>query len=220
MKASAAPARMSRGGRFVVAALAALALLVPALPASAHDQLISSDPAADAVLDAMPAEITLTFSAELLSDGGGNVVEVTDAAGTALADGPTVVDGTTVTQALTGAASGPLTVLWRVVSSDGHPISGEFAFTVEGAATPTTEPTGESASPEPTMTTMTPPEETSEPTASPAPADEASASNPLPWIIGVVIVLVVIGIVLYLLVLRPRGRREDGSTGTGPTSAG
>lgn len=216
MKAPAAPARISRGARFAAAALAALALLVPASPASAHDQLISSDPAADAVLEALPGEVTLTFSAELLSDGGGNVVEVTDAAGTALAEGPTVVDGTTVTQALTGDASGPFTVLWRVVSSDGHPISGEFAFTVEGAATPT----DESASPEPTMTTMTPPEETAEPSASPAPADEASASNPLPWIIGAVIVLVVIGAVLYLLVIRPRSRREDGSTGTGPTSAG
>jgi methionine-rich copper-binding protein CopC len=219
MNASAAPTRSSRGVRLAVAALAALALLVPAVPASAHDQLISTDPAADAVLEALPPKITLTFSAELLADGGGNVVEVTDSAGTALADGPTVVDGTTVTQALAGEASGPVTVLWRVVSSDGHPISGEFAFTVEGAATPTAEPTETSASPEPTMTTMTTPEETTEPSASPAPADEASAPSPLPWIIGVVILLVVIGLVLYLLVIRPRGRRDDGSTGTGPTSA-
>jgi methionine-rich copper-binding protein CopC len=220
MNVSAAPTRSSRGVRFAVAALAALALLLPAVPASAHDQLVSTDPAADAVLDALPAEITLTFSAELLADGGGNVVEVTDAAGTALADGPAVVDGTTVTQAITGEASGPVTVLWRVVSSDGHPISGEFAFTVEGAPTPSAEPTEPSATPEPMMTTMTTPAETPEPSPSPAPADEASASNPLPWIIGVVILLAVVGLVLYLLVIRPRSRGDDGSTGTGPTAAG
>ena len=40
-------------------------------------------------------------------------------------------------------------LLWKVVSSDGHPISGEFAFTVTPAATPTPEPT-ESATATPT----------------------------------------------------------------------
>ncbi|PTT15628.1 copper resistance protein CopC, partial [Microbacterium sp. HMWF026] len=41
----------------VVAAvlLALAAVLLPALPASAHDELVSSDPGADAVLDALPS---------------------------------------------------------------------------------------------------------------------------------------------------------------------
>jgi methionine-rich copper-binding protein CopC len=216
MNASAAPARRSKGVRFVVAALAALALLVPALPASAHDQLVSSDPAADAVLDALPAEITLTYSAELLGDGGSNVVEVTDAAGTVLNDGAAVVDGTNVTQALTGEASGAVTVLWRVVSSDGHPISGEFAFTVEGAVAPAPSPSepSASASPEPTMTTMTEPVESASPTAAPEP--EASAANPVPWIVGALVLLVVIGLVVYLLVIRPRRTGGDAPSGSRP----
>lgn len=201
------------------AVLALFAVFAPASPVFAHDQLVSTDPAADAVLTALPTEITLSFSAELLGDGGSNVVEVTDAAGTSLIDGAAVVDGVNVTQALTGAASGPIAVIWRVVSSDGHPISGEFAFTVDAPATPTSAPTETSASetPEPTMTTMTP-AETSEPTTTTAPDSEASASSPLPWIIGVVIVLAVIGVVLYLLVLRPRGRNGGGSTGDRPTT--
>ena len=48
-----------------------------------------------------------------------------------------LVEGTVVTQPLSGAASGLVTVLWKVVSSDGHPISGEFGFTVTAPPTPT-----------------------------------------------------------------------------------
>jgi methionine-rich copper-binding protein CopC len=197
--------------------LAALAVLSPAAPASAHDQLVSSDPAADSVVTAMPAEITLTYSAELLGDAGSNVVQVTDAAGTQLADGTAIVDGTSVVQALTGEASGTLTVLWRVVSSDGHPISGEFAFTVEGPATPTPTPTPEgttlSPTPEPRMTTMTTPTDTASPAPSP---EEAASGNPLPWIVGILVLLAVIGVVLYLLVIRPRRTADSPSADSRP----
>lgn len=211
--------RTRRRASFALAAglLALFAVFLPASPVSAHDQLISTDPSADAVLEALPAEITFTFSAELLGDGGANEVQVTDAAGTALTDGPAVVDGVTVTQALTGSASGPIAVLWRVVSSDGHPISGELAFTVEAAESPSAAPTETATpeSPEPMMTTMSTPAETAAPSETPAPGDEASAASPLPWIIGVVIVLAVIGVVLYLLVIRPRGRNDGSTTGSG-----
>ncbi|WP_259460196.1 copper resistance CopC family protein [Microbacterium sp. AG1240] len=217
---TSSPMRTRRRAPFAVAAalLALFAVFGPASPVSAHDQLVSTDPAADAVLTALPSEITLSYSAELLGDGASNVVEVTDAAGTSLVDGTAVVDGVNVTQALTGTASGAISVIWRVVSSDGHPISGEFAFTVDAPATPTSAPTETTASatPEPTMTTMTPPE-TDEPTTT-APDSEASDSSPLPWIVGVVVVLAVIGVVLYLLVLRPRGRNDGGSTGDRPTT--
>ena len=205
----------TRAGLAAVA-VALFAVLVPTAPAAAHDQLVSSDPAAEAVLTELPTEITLTYSAELLGDAESNLVEVTDAAGTALNDGPAVVDGVTVSQALTGAASGPVTVLWRVVSSDGHPISGEFAFTVEGAATaePSSEPAEPSASatPEPTMTTTT---ESESETPAPAPEPAASDSSPLLWVVGAAIVLGVIGAVVYLLVIRPRRGGGAGSAGTG-----
>ena len=61
----------------------------------------------------------------------------------------------------------------------------------------------------------TTPAETAAPSETPAPGDEASAASPLPWIIGVVIVLAVIGVVLYLLVIRPRGRNDGSTTGSG-----
>ncbi|WP_191906774.1 copper resistance CopC family protein [Microbacterium lushaniae] len=188
--------------------LMGLALLWGAAsPAAAHDQLVSTDPEAGAELTALPETLTLTFSAELLGADDANQVQVTDAAGTALAEGPAVVAGTTLTQALSGEPSGSIQVVWRVVSSDGHPISGEFAFTVTPPA-PTQTPT---AAPEPSETAT--PTDSAEPSPSPtliSSEDGEDGADPLPWIVGAVVLVVVIGVVVYLLVIRPR-RAQTGS---------
>jgi len=42
-------------------------LALPVGPASAHDELISTEPTADAVLDAPPTEVALEFTADLLA---------------------------------------------------------------------------------------------------------------------------------------------------------
>ncbi len=193
--------------RFVVAAvtaglLAAGGLLV-ASPAYAHEELISSDPVADSTVEGMPAQLTLTVSGEISAAEGANEVQVTDAAGTTLSVGtPTAVDNV-LTQPLEGEASGVVTVLWKTVSADGHPISGELAFTVTPAATPTPEPT-ESATPTPTPT----PDETPTPTPSAAPDEDSSFSDAWPWIIGGILVAAIGGAVLYLLVSRARRERD------------
>jgi methionine-rich copper-binding protein CopC len=205
-------------GRALAAAAAALLIaaggLLIASPASAHDELISTDPVADAALDALPAQLTLTFSGDIATDPGASEVQVTDAAGTQLAEGEPQVEGTVVTQPLAGAASGAVTVLWKVVSSDGHPISGEFGFTVPTAAppTPTDTPTpsatpSESASEEPTAT----PTETADPVE--PTSDDASA---LPWILLGVLAVAVLGAIVYLLVSRSRREKalaEGGAAG-------
>ncbi|MFJ6652709.1 copper resistance protein CopC [Microbacterium sp. NPDC091313] len=191
------------------AALAATAVLALAVPASAHDQLVSTDPADGSTVATMPTQVTLTFNAEVLA-GGGNEVVVTDAAGTALADGPATVDGVNIVQQLTGEGSGVITVQWRAVSSDGHPVSGQFAFTAPAAAPTPEESAAASQTPEPTMTTLVEPAPS--PTES-APAAEDSASA-LPWIVGAVVVLVIIAVVVVLLV-RPRGSGTPGGTGSG-----
>jgi len=195
--------------RAITAAAAALLLaaggLLVASPASAHDELVSSDPAADTSLEALPAELTLTFSGELATDPGATELQITDASGALLADGDPVVEGTVVTQPLSGAASGLVTVLWKVVSSDGHPISGDFGFTVTAPPTPT--PTATSAPSE--DPTAAPTEEpTAEPTEAPVPAD---SSNPaLPWIIGGLLLLAAIGgAVAYLLISRAHRIRDE-----------
>ncbi|MET0296061.1 MAG: copper resistance protein CopC [Microbacterium sp.] len=186
--------------------LAAVALVATASPAAAHDQLLGSTPAADSTVEGLPAELVLTFSAVIAADEGASEVQVTDAAGTQLAGTP-VADGTTLTVPLEGDGSGAITVLWKVVSSDGHPISGQFAFTATAAPEPT--PT-ETSSPTPTATPS--PSETTEPTptAEPSapPADEDSTFGDVwPWVIGLLVFAAVGGAVLYLLVSRARRRK-------------
>jgi methionine-rich copper-binding protein CopC len=156
-------ARRPLSTRIAVAAAAVLA--VPALalagvgagPAEAHDQLLSSDPAPGAVLAEAPAQVTLVFSDELLDLGG--VIVVADAAGTDWAEGELNLDGTTATQALApGAPAGAYQVRWRVVSSDGHPISDVVDYSVgESAAPPIAAtalptPAAEGTTPDPTET--------------------------------------------------------------------
>lgn len=195
--------------RALVAAATALLLtaggLLVASPANAHDELISTDPAADSTVDALPEQLTLVFSGELATDPGATELQVTDAAGASLADGDPVVEGTNVTQTLAGAASGAITVLWKVVSSDGHPISGEFGFSVTAPPTPTPTPTPTSS---PTPTEAPTAEPTPTPTETPVPAaDENSA---LPWIIGGLLLLAAVGgAVIYLLASRARRIRDE-----------
>ena len=187
--------------------LAAAAVLMTGGPASAHDALIETDPAAGATLDALPAQITLAYSAAVLDEAGGNVVTVTDAAGTALTDGDPTVDQNIVTQSLTGQASGTITVTWRVVSSDGHPVSGEYTFVVAGTAGPT--PTSSAVTPSATPTASPSASPSEEPvTATPlsAPADEGS--GPWPWVAAVLVLVVVIVVVVWLLGARARQQRR------------
>lgn len=120
----------------VAVLLGAAATLFVAQPASAHDELIGSTPAAGSSVEALPGELVLTFSGVLLAEPSATDVVVTDAAGTDLTAGDPTFDGTKLTQPLseTAPAPGTVTVIWRVVSSDGHPISGEFTFAVGGEA--------------------------------------------------------------------------------------
>lgn len=205
-----APRRRSLPTLLAAVAIALVALLVPAAPAFAHDELVSTDPSADAVLDALPAQITLTFSADILDAEGSTVLQVTDAAGTSLADGAPIVSGADVTQSLAGPASGAVTVVWRVVSSDGHPIDGTFSFTVPAAPTPTA-----TATPTSTPTVAPSPEPTVTVTATPAPAETTAQASPLPWILLVIALLLVVGALVWLFVARgARGSSADGSDGT------
>ncbi|KAA9156416.1 copper resistance protein CopC [Microbacterium lushaniae] len=121
---------MSPFRRFSVGVAAAVVLVLGSVaPASAHDQLLSSSPAANDRLDAGPASVSLEFSADLMDVGA--LIMVADADGEDWAAGDPTVELTTVTMQLTeGMPVGGYEVRWRVVSSDGHPISGVIPFTV------------------------------------------------------------------------------------------
>ena len=67
--------------RTLAAVLLASLMLFGGAAAQAHDELVSSDPAANATLTQAPAELNLTYSANLMNIEGGNRVRVVDSTG-------------------------------------------------------------------------------------------------------------------------------------------
>ncbi|MBB2975935.1 methionine-rich copper-binding protein CopC [Microbacterium endophyticum] len=133
----------------------AVVILATAVPASAHDELLESSPAYNAQLDAAPTEITLTFSADVLEMGA--VVIVADANDTDWAASEPEISGESVTVGLqTDMPDAGYEVRWRVVSSDGHPISGVIPFTIGNASPLVRASAGpsETATPSPTTNTQ------------------------------------------------------------------
>ncbi|HEY3573275.1 MAG TPA: copper resistance CopC family protein [Arthrobacter sp.] len=194
----------------VLGALALVALLLTAGPASAHDVAESSSPADGATVATAPAKVSITFNNTPL--GLGSEVKVTDAAGTDWTDGKVeIVDNVASQKLREGAPAGKYTVVWRVVSSDSHPIEGTFAFTATAAAA------GAASAPVQTVGTA-------QPGATQATGTVRDSSEPFPWSI-VVFGVVALGLLVTLGVLarrrlsiadEPAGSEPDGGAGDGP----
>jgi copper resistance protein C len=118
----------------LIGLLSVLVVLAPGGVAVAHDELISSDPGDGDTLDEAPEELVLTFSGQIAEVGA--QLQVTGEDGAEVVDGDPEVRGTDLVQPLTDVGPGDYEVVWRVTSSDGHPISGSFAFTVEAPVEP------------------------------------------------------------------------------------
>lgn len=107
-------------------------------PAQAHATVLSTDPAAGAVLAEAPDTVGITFTEPVstLPDGA-SVVDASGAAITSTAS----ASGAVLSIALTGAVpDGTLVVAYRVVSEDGHPISGTLIFSVGAPSATIQEP--------------------------------------------------------------------------------
>ena len=102
-----------------------------ARPASAHTELIGTDPAEDVVLAAAPTAITLTFGEGVETALG--ALRVFDATGKPVVVGSPSHPGgdkARVQGSLPGLGQGTFLVSYRVVSADGHPVQGSFLFSV------------------------------------------------------------------------------------------
>lgn len=136
----------------------AAGLLIPAVaagPALAHDALQSTTPAADATVTSAPGTVSLTLSEPPTDSESLNlsVITVTDGEGKTLSDGKVTVTGATISTTVAPGANGPHKVLWRAVSSDGHPIEGSYSYTVQDPArTASAAPAPVSAAPSPAPT--------------------------------------------------------------------
>jgi methionine-rich copper-binding protein CopC len=117
--------------------VAVLFLLSTAVPALAHNVLISTDPAKDASLATGPAKVTLTFD-QYVQNADVNQVAVTGPGGGQWAEGPVHVSNNVVSAPLRPLGpAGEYTVGFRVLSADGHPVTGEVKFTLTQAGTGT-----------------------------------------------------------------------------------
>lgn len=180
---------------FLGALLLALCALFVAAPSAAfaHDELIGSDPASDEILETGPSQIDLRFSSNPLEGSGATEVVVVSPSGTEVQQGEPVLDRNGVIQELSGADErGTYTVLWRVVSSDGHPISGELMFSVGETSEPAELPTADET----------------DGGADGGSTDAGGADLTAIWIILGIVVVGLGGAVVAVLMVRARGRND------------
>ena len=216
--ATAITTGLVRVGGVSLGAASALALVLAfgAPPASAHNYLVATTPAADSTLTALPATFSVTTNEALLDLSGtgvGFAIQVQDAAGTFYGDGCfSIVDATLSTPAALGAA-GSYRLLWQIVSEDGHTVSGEFGFA--WAPPPGSRPSPGSATPPVCGVAATPMSTPSSGATPPEAAPSGAARTPQPvrtnanlgdvlWIGGAIGAVLVAGLVTLLVL----GRRK------------
>ncbi len=164
---------MRRG--VMVLLLTGLALLLGTTPAWAHSRLESSDPASGSSLAAAPQKVSLTFDEPV--QPGFTVITVIGPDGGDYHSGEiSEVDDTVSVGLLPLGPAGAYQIGYRVVSADGHPVSGSVPFTL------TTAGTGSGAAAPPSGSTA----------GTPAAAPAGGGDAPVwPWIAGAVVVLLI-----------------------------
>jgi methionine-rich copper-binding protein CopC len=167
---------MKRALSLLVSGLIAAAVMLGlAGPALAHNVLISSDPKDGASVDAGPALATLTFDQPVQSGDKLNSVTVIGPDNTHWeASGDPTVKGNAVIASLRPLGpAGEYTVGYRVLSADGHPVTGSVKFTLTKAGNGTPATAGQASS-----------------QATSGSASGGDGGMPIwPWIIGAVVLL-------------------------------
>jgi methionine-rich copper-binding protein CopC len=116
--------------RALILALASLFIVNPV--ANAHTTLVSSNPKSNAMLKASPKQISITFDDDLIKISGKNVskISLSNTIGEVKLGATTINKGTITALLLKALPASKYKVTYRVVSSDGHPVSGSFNFWV------------------------------------------------------------------------------------------
>jgi len=123
--------RLAAAPLAILAVVTGLVLAVGggASPAGAHATLQRTQPADDAVVDAVPEAISLSFDEEV--DAAPGAIQVIAPDGRRVDGSVGDLDGHRgFSVGVEGEARGTYTVAYRIVSDDGHTISGSFVFHV------------------------------------------------------------------------------------------
>jgi len=109
-----------------------ITLILTIQPAYAHTKLVSASPAAESTVENWPTQIILEFDEELQNLGPekANFLVVNNSVGDQVSETDEIIDGNKLTVTLApNEIKGPVLVYYRVVSTDGHPVEGEYKFT-------------------------------------------------------------------------------------------
>ena len=121
-----------RGQLVAAFLLVLLASSIQSPIAQAHTKLVSGSPAAGVVVDLWPTKVVLEFDEQLqnIGDEKANFVVINNAVGDQVSEADEVIEGNTISVTLSpNEIKGPVLVFYHVVSTDGHPVEGEYKFT-------------------------------------------------------------------------------------------
>jgi copper resistance protein C len=201
---------LALGTSLLIAGSIALALSAP-LAASAHDALIGSTPSENAKLTQLPESFSITMNEPLLvvAKGDGFALQIRDAAGAYYGDGCLVMKDATMSTAAALGEPGKYTMLWQIVSEDGHTVDGEIPFTWKPAIAVDASPSsaappvcGQGVDPSPSASASQPPATT--PPVAEAPTASAVDLPTVLWIGGA---LLAAGIAVAIAIV-VAGRRK------------
>ena len=122
----------ARGRLSAAFLLVLLASLIQNPIAQAHTKLVSGSPSAGTVVDLWPTKVVLEFDQQLQDIGGekANFVVINNAVGDQVSETDEVIEGNSISVTLSpNEIKGPVLVFYHVVSTDGHPVEGEYKFT-------------------------------------------------------------------------------------------
>jgi len=113
--------------------LAVASLFAFPIAAFAHGAMVQATPAADSNVLTAPTEVSIEFDGKLQIIGNTKVnsIEVTDNQGQVISSPTSVVEGNKISTKLQLTdITGLVSVHYRIVSEDGHPVEGDYSFTV------------------------------------------------------------------------------------------
>ena len=113
--------------------LAIASLFAFPVAAFAHGEMVKAIPAVDSNVLTAPTEVSIEFDGKLQIIGNTNVnsIEVTDNQGQVISSPTSVVEGNKISTKLQLTdITGLVSVHYRIVSEDGHPVEGDYSFTV------------------------------------------------------------------------------------------
>ncbi|GDX24953.1 hypothetical protein LBMAG10_16180 [Actinomycetes bacterium] len=103
------------------------------ITAFAHGEMVQATPAVDSNVLTAPQDVSIEFDGKLQTIGNAvvNLITVTDNQGQVISSPTSVVEANKIsTRLLLTDITGLVLVRYRIVSEDGHPVEGDYSFTV------------------------------------------------------------------------------------------